>query len=73
MNAIRVAGILLLIAGAIALGYGGFTYTSETHRADIGPLHMEVKEKDRVNIPVWAGIGTIVVGGLLLGFGGRKT
>lgn len=72
MSAVKIVGILLLIAGALGLVYGGFTYTSETHRADMGPLHMSVKEKDRFNIPVWAGVGALVVGGLLL-VGGRKT
>lgn len=65
----KIAAILLLVGGALALAYGGFTYTSDTHRANLGPLSMSVKEKERVNIPVWAGVGAIVVGGLLLGFG----
>lgn len=66
MNPVKIVGILLLIAGALGLAYGGFTYTSDVHRADLGPLHMSVKEKDRVNIPVWAGIAAIVAGGMLL-------
>ncbi|HEX9719097.1 MAG TPA: hypothetical protein VGA59_05140 [Ramlibacter sp.] len=66
MSGAKIAGILLLIAGALALVYGGFSYTSDTHRADLGPLHMTVKEKDYLNIPVWAGIGALVVGGMLL-------
>lgn len=66
MNPAKIVGILLLIAGALGLVYGGFTYTSDVHRADLGPLHMSVKEKDRVNIPVWAGIAAIVAGGMLL-------
>lgn len=72
MSPLKIAAILLLVAGTLGLVYGGFTYTSDTHRADMGPLHMTVKEKDRVNIPVWAGVGAIVVGGLLL-VGGKKT
>lgn len=66
MNPVKIVGILLLIAGALGLAYGGFTYTSDVHRADLGPLHMSVKEKERVNIPVWAGIAAIVAGGMLL-------
>ena len=67
MDAQKVVAILLLVAGLLGLVYGGFTYTSEVHRADIGSLHMTVKEKDYVNIPVWAGVLAIVAGGLLLG------
>jgi hypothetical protein len=66
MDALKIAAIALIVAGALALGYGGFSYTSETHTADVGPIHMSVDEKERVNVPVWAGIGAIVVGGLLL-------
>jgi hypothetical protein len=73
MNPQKLVAILLLIGGTLALVYGGFTYTSDTHKADIGPLHMEVKEKERVNIPLWAGVGAIAFGGLLLVMGGRKS
>ena len=66
MNAIKMVAVLLIVAGVLGLGYRGFTYTKETHNADIGPLHLQVNEKEHVNIPLWAGIGAIVVGGLLL-------
>ena len=66
MEASKLAGIVLLIAGALGLAYGGFSYTKDTHRADIGPVHLSVNEKERVNVPVWAGIGAMLVGGLLL-------
>lgn len=73
MSPNKMVAIVLIVLGALALAYGGFTYTSDTHRADIGPMHLKVTEKERVNIPIWAGVGAIVAGGLLLGFGGRKT
>ncbi len=72
MNPAKVVAILLLIGGALALIYGGFTYTSDTHRADIGPMHLKVTEKEHVSVPVWAGVAALVAGGLLLGFGARK-
>lgn len=72
MDTQKVAAILLIAAGVLGLAYGGFTYTSETHQADIGPLHLSVDEKERVNIPVWAGVGAIMMGGLLLATG-RKS
>jgi hypothetical protein len=52
--------------------YGGFSYTKETHEADLGPLHMSVEEKQHVNVPVWAGVGAIVAGGFLLVVVGRR-
>lgn len=66
MNSMRVVAVVLIIAGALALGYGGFTYTKEDHQAKLGPIEVNVKEKQTVNIPVWAGIGAIVIGGVLL-------
>ena len=63
---------MLIAAGLLGLVYGGFNYTSETHQADIGSLHLSVDETKRVNVPVWAGIGAIVIGGLLLGIGRRR-
>ena len=66
MNATKMIAILLIAAGALGLVYGGFSYTKETHSASIGPLKLEVKEKEQVNIPLWAGIGAIVGGVLLL-------
>ncbi len=66
MDTLKIAAILLIIAGALGLGYGGFSYTKQTHEADVGPLHMSVDEKQHVNVPIWAGVGAIVIGGLLL-------
>ena len=71
MNASNLAAIALIIAGVLGLAYGGFSYTKSTHQADVGPVHLSLDEKQHVNIPVWAGIGAIVAGGLLLGFGRR--
>lgn len=73
MNASKVIGIILIVAGALGLGYGSFSFTKDTHTASIGPLKLSVKEKETVNVPVWAGIGAIVAGGLLLLVGARKS
>ncbi|MGZ5032528.1 MAG: hypothetical protein ACXWAC_04970 [Usitatibacter sp.] len=72
MGPLRIAGIVLIIAGALALAYGGFSYTKETHKAEIGPLNLTVQEKDRVNVPQWAGIASIVAGVVLLVVGKNK-
>ena len=63
----RMIAIVLLAAGVLALAYGGFSYTKQTHDAKLGPLEISVTEKQRVNVPVWAGVTLVVVGaGLLL-------
>jgi hypothetical protein len=66
MSAIKIVGIVLIAAGILALVYRGFSYTTETHEAKIGSLELSMKDKETVNVPVWAGVGAIVVGGLLL-------
>ncbi|HVK33990.1 MAG TPA: hypothetical protein VM845_15995 [Burkholderiaceae bacterium] len=71
MNAVKIAGIALIVAGVLALLYGGFSYTKETHQAQIGPLKLVVKDRETVNVPVWGGVVAIAVGGALLVFGGR--
>jgi hypothetical protein len=73
MNALKIVALALIAAGVLGLMYGGFTYTKKTDEAKIGPFEMAVKEKETVNVPVWAGVGAIVVGAALLLVGGRKT
>jgi len=71
MNAIKVAAIALILAGMLGLAYGGFSYTKDTHQAKLGPIELSVTEKQTVNVPVWAGVGAILIGGMLL-LGGKK-
>ncbi len=72
MNPTKLVGIILIVLGALALGYGSFSYTKDTTAVELGPLEVNVKEKETVNVPVWAGVGAILIGGLLLVAGGRK-
>ncbi len=66
MDAIKLTAILLIIAGALGLGYGSFSYTRKTDEVKLGPIELSVKEKQTVNIPIWVGVGAIAIGGLLL-------
>jgi hypothetical protein len=66
MNAMKMFGIALIVAGALGLIYGGFTYTQNTHEAKLGPIELTVKEQKTVNIPLWAGLGAIAAGAFLL-------
>lgn len=68
----KILGIVLLAAGILALVYRGFSYTKETHEASVGPLRLELQEKERVSVPVWAGVALAVAGAGLLLAGGRK-
>lgn len=73
MNAVKIAAIVLIVVGVLGLAYGSFSYTKETHKATLGPIELSVKDKQTVNVPVWAGVGAIVIGGVLLLFGSKKS
>jgi hypothetical protein len=62
----------LIVAGILGLAYGSFSYTKQTHDVKMGPIEMSVKERETVNVPVWAGVGAIAIGAALLLLGGRK-
>jgi hypothetical protein len=73
MNAVKIAAIVLIAAGILGLLYGSFSFTKETHEIKLGPVELSVKEKQTVNVPVWAGVGAIVVGVILLLFGSKMS
>lgn len=73
MNAVKIAAIVLIVAGVLGLAYGSFSYTKETHKAKVGSIELSVKEEETVNIPIWAGVGAIVIGGVLLLVGSKKS
>jgi hypothetical protein len=72
MNARQIIAVLLIVAGVLGLVYQQFSFTKETHQAKIGPLELSVKEKETVNVPLWASLGALGVGVVLLVAGGRR-
>ena len=66
MGPVKIAAIVLIAAGALGLAYGSFSYTKETHSAKLGPIELQIKEKETVNVPMWAGLGAIAAGVVLL-------
>lgn len=66
MGTTKIVAIALVAAGVLGLIYGGFSYTRDSHDAKFGPLEMSFKEKRTVNVPVWAGVGAVVAGAILL-------
>ena len=72
MNALQIPAIVLIVAGVFGLAYGSFSFTKQTHDVKVGPIEMSVQDKQTVNVPVWAGVGAIVVGGALVFLGAMK-
>jgi TRAP-type C4-dicarboxylate transport system permease small subunit len=66
MDSAKIFAVVLIAAGILALVYGGFSYTKSTQEAHVGPIALTVKDKKYVNVPIWAGAGAIVIGGVLL-------
>jgi len=71
MSTTKIIGILLIMAGVLGLIYGGFSYTKETHTAQLGPLQLKVEEKETVLVPVIASVGALALG-LFLIVGGKN-
>ena len=72
MNSVKVLGVVLLVAGLLGLAYGGFSYTKDSTALKVGPIELSVKQKETVNVPLWAGIAAAVTGAGLLVFGSKK-
>jgi hypothetical protein len=66
MSPLRIGAFILVVLGALGLAYGKFSVTKETHQAKLGPIEFKVKEKETINIPQWLGIGSILLGGVVL-------
>jgi len=66
MNVIKIIAIVFIAVGTLGLVYGSFSYTTTTHEATVGSLELSLDEKKRVNVPIWAGVGSIVIGGVLM-------
>ena len=73
MNAIKLIGTVMLLAGVFAMAIGGFDYTQESTALKIGPLQLDVKEKKHVNLPLWSGAALAALGVGVLVLAGRKS
>jgi hypothetical protein len=72
MKPIAWLGVLLIVLGALALAYQGFTYTHQEKVLDVGPIHATAEKQDHVSIPPILGALTLAGGIALLVFGARK-
>lgn len=73
MNSTKIIGIILIVGGLLGLAFGGFSYTKQSTKAEIGPISFSVAEKESINIPLWASIAALVAGGAIIVLGSRKS
>lgn len=73
MNAVRIAGIILIVGGLTGFFTGGFSFNKDTTAAKIGPLELTVTEKKSVNIPQWLSLAAVALGAIVLVAGSRKS
>ena len=69
----KVLGIVLMVAGLLALAYGGFSYTTHKKAVDMGPLQVERTQEHTVFLPPLVGIGALAIGGVLVFAGARSS
>ncbi len=69
MGVRKILGVILIAAGVLVLVYRGFSYTTKMRKVDIGVAELKFAEKERVEIPTWAGVAAVVVGAGLLALG----
>ena len=62
-------GVLLVVAGVIVVAMRGIPYTKSRNEVEVGPI--KVTSQERGTIPPYVGVVAIVVGGVLV-FAGRK-
>jgi len=66
MNGAKMLALGLIAAGVLGLAIGSFSFTRETHEAQVGPIELSVKDRQSFDIPVWLGAGVMFAGVLLL-------
>jgi hypothetical protein len=67
MKAYWIVACVLIAIGVLGLVYGQFSYTKDSETAELGPIELTVTDEETVNIPVWAGVGSIALGIGLMG------
>jgi hypothetical protein len=72
MNPAKLIGIILIVAGALGLAYGGFSYTKQTTGMKLGPIELKVEEKKNVDVPLIVSAAAVALGIFLLVGVGRK-
>ena len=68
----KIAAVVLIVVGVIALAYGGISYTREKKVLDIGSIQATTKTRETIPLPPVLGVAAIAGGIVLLVIGGRR-
>ena len=68
----KIVGIVLIVAGVIALIYGGFSFTNQKKVVDAGSIQINKTNIIPCHYPLILGVLAIVGGGALLYFGAKE-
>jgi uncharacterized membrane protein HdeD (DUF308 family) len=72
MKPVAILGVLLIVAGLVALAYQGITYTKREKVIDLGPIHATAERERTVPLPPVVGIVAVAAGVALVFAGVRK-
>lgn len=61
----RIAAIVLIVLGIVALAWGGFSWTREKTVIDLGPIEATAETRETLPIPPVVG-GIALVAGIVL-------
>jgi hypothetical protein len=68
----KLAGVVLILAGVAALIYGGITFTTHKKAIDMGPVQVTRTSHHHVPLPPVLGLAFILGGGFLAYAGGKN-
>jgi len=71
MKPMLLAGVVLVVLGALALAYQGISYTRRENILDVGPIHATQDVQNRIPLPPVVG-GLALVGGIALLVAGTR-
>jgi hypothetical protein len=67
----KIAGIILIVLGIVALAYGGISYTRKEKVLDIGPIEATTETRETIPLPPLLG-GLALAGGIVLLIAGSR-
>ena len=68
----KIAGVLLIVLGVVALIYGGISYTNREKVLDVGPIEATTETRETIPLPPILGALALVGGVALMIAGSRR-